>query len=135
MKHLQSFDSFLKEATNNNVLKEASSNFPSLVDAINSLSPKDLKTLKDVSMKVYSLAKQKRFNLYVNLKFGNRIELVVQHFNDSHFGTPEHRFMQSLLPLQTNLGNVKLEITTGNYDGPWDELTTTIDQYFKLLNK
>jgi len=135
MKHLQSFDSFLKEATNNNVLKEASSNFPSLEDAINSLSPKDLKTLKDVSMKVYSLAKQKRFNLYVNLKFGNRIELVVQHFNDSHFGTPEHRFMQSLLPLQTNLGNVKLEITTGNYDGPWDELTTTIDQYFKLLNK
>jgi len=135
MKHLQSFDSFLKEATNNNALKEASSNFPSLVDAINSLSPKDLKTLKDVSMKVYSLAKQKRFNLYVNLKFGNRIELVVQHFNDSHFGTPEHRFMQSLLPLQTNLGNVKLEITTGNYDGPWDELTTTIDQYFKLLNK
>jgi hypothetical protein len=135
MKHLQSFDSFLKEATNNNVLKEASSNFPSLEDAINSLSPKDLKTLKDVSMKVYSLAKQKRFNLYVNLKFGNRIELVVQHFNDSHFGTPEHRFMQSLLPLQTKLGNVKLEITTGNYDGPWDELTTTIDQYFKLLNK
>ena len=135
MKHLQSFDSFLKEATNNNALKEASSNFPSLVDAINSLSPKDLKTLKDVSMKVYSLAKQKRFNLYVNLKFGNRIELVVQHFNDSHFGTPEHRFMQSLLPLQTKLGNVKLEITTGNYDGPWDELTTTIDQYFKLLNK
>ena len=135
MKHLQSFDSFLKEATNNNALKEASSNFPSLVDAINSLSPKDLKTLKDVSMKVDSLAKQKRFNLYVNLKFGNRIELVVQHFNDSHFGTPEHRFMQSLLPLQTKLGNVKLEITTGNYDGPWDELTTTIDQYFKLLNK
>ena len=135
MKHLQSFDSFLKEATNTNVLKEASSNFPSLEDAINSLSPKDLKTLKDVSMKVYSLAKQKRFNLYVNLKFGNRIELVVQHFNDSHFGTPEHRFMQSLLPLQTKLGNVKLEITTGNYDGPWDELTTTIDQYFKLLNK
>ena len=135
MKHLQSFDSFLKEATNNNVLKEASSNFPSIEDAINSLSPKDLKTLKDVSMKVYSLAKQKRFNLYVNLKFGNRIELVVQHFNDSHFGTPEHRFMQSLLPLQTKLGNVKLEINTGNYDGPWDELTTTIDQYFKLLNK
>ena len=135
MKHLQSFDSFLKEATNNNVLKEASSNFPSLEDAINSLSPKDLKTLKDVSMKVDSLAKQKRFNLYVNLKFGNRIELVVQHFNDSHFGTPEHRFMQSLLPLQTKLGNVRLEITTGNYDGPWDELTTTIDQYFKLLNK
>ena len=135
MKHLQSFDSFLKEATNNNVLKEASSNFPSLEDAINSLSPKDLKTLKDVSMKVYSLAKQKRFNLYVNLKFGNRIELVVQHFNDSHLGTPEHRFMQSLLPLQTKLGNIKLEINTGNYDGPWDELTTTIDQYFKLLNK
>ena len=135
MKHLQSFDSFLNEETNNNVLKEASSNFPSLEDAINSLSPKDLKTLKDVSMKVDSLAKQKRFNLYVNLKFGNRIELVVQHFNDSHFGTPEHRFMQSLLPLQTKLGNVKLDITTGNYDGPWDELTTTIDQYFKLLNK
>ena len=135
MKHIQSFDSFLNEATNNNVLKEASSNFSSLKDAINSLSPKDLKTLKDVSMKVDSLAKQKRFNLYVNLKFGNRIELVVQHFNDSHFGTPEHRFMQSLLPLQTKLGNVKLEITTGNYDGPWDELTTTIDQYFKLLNK
>ena len=71
-----------------NALKQVSSNFPSLEDAINSLSPEDLKTLKDVSMKVYSLAKQKGFKLYVNLKFGNIIELVVQHFNDSHFGTP-----------------------------------------------
>ena len=118
-----------------NALKQVSSNFPSLEDAINSLSPEDLKTLKDVSMKVYSLAKQKGFKLYVNLKFGNIIELVVQHFNDSHFGTPEHKFMQSLLPLQTKLGNIRLDVTTGNYDGPWDELTTPIEQYFKLLNK
>lgn len=117
------------------VLKEASSNFPSLEDAINSLSPEDLQTLKSVSMKAYSEAKKNGFKLYANLKRGRMIELVVQHFNDSHFGTPEHKFMQSLLPLQTDLGNVRFEITTGNYDGPWDEETMPIEQYFKLLNK
>jgi len=118
-----------------NTLKQVSSNFSSLEDAINSLSPEDLKTLKDISMKVYSLAKQKGFKLYVNLKFGNIIELVVQYFNDSHLGTPEHKFLQSLAPFQTKLGNIRLGVTTGNYDGPWDELTTPIESYFKLLNK
>ena len=118
-----------------NALKEASLNFPSLEDAIDSLSPEDLQTLKSVSMKAYSEAKKNGFKLYANLKFGRMIELVVYHSNDSHFGTPEYKFMQSLLPLQTDLGNVRFEITTGNYNGPWDGDTMPIEQYFKLLNK
>jgi hypothetical protein len=114
------------------VLNENKATIPSV---LNSLSPQEMKKLRDVSMKVYSKAKQQGFKLYVNLKFGNMIELVVQHFNDSHFGTPEHKFMQSMLPLQTKLGKIRVEVTTGNYDGPWDDETMTIDEFLKLLGK
>ena len=114
------------------VLRENKATIPSV---LNSLSPQEMKKLRDVSMKVYSKAKQQGFKLYVNLKFGNMIELVVQHFNDSHFGTPEHKFMQSMLPLQTKLGKIRVEVTTGNYDGPWDDETMTIDEFLKLLGK
>ena len=114
------------------VLRENKATIPSV---LNSLSPQEMKKLRDVSMKVYSKAKQQGFKLYVNLKFGNMIELVVQHFNDSHFGTPEDKFMQSMLPLQTKLGKIRVEVTTGNYDGPWDDETMTIDEFLKLLGK
>lgn len=114
------------------VLNENKATIPSV---LNSLSPQEMKKLRDVSMKVFSKAKQQGFKLYVNLKFGNMIELVVQHFNDSHFGTPEHKFMQSMLPLQTKLGKIRVEVTTGNYDGPWDDETMTIDEFLKLLGK
>ena len=125
----------LKQIIREEISKVLNENKATIPSVLNSLSPQEMKKLRDVSMKVYSKAKQQGFKLYVNLKFGNMIELVVQHFNDSHFGTPEHKFMQSMLPLQTKLGKIRVEVTTGNYDGPWDDETMTIDEFLKLLGK
>jgi hypothetical protein len=125
----------LQQIIREEVSKVLNENKATIPAVLNSLSPQEMKKLRDVSMKVYSKAKQQGFKLYVNLKFGNMIELVVQHFNDSHFGTPEHKFMQSMLPLQTKLGKIRVEVTTGNYDGPWDDETMTIDEFLKLIGK
>ena len=125
----------LKQIIREEISKVLNENKATIPSVLNSLSPQEMKKLRDVSMKVYSKAKQQGFKLYVNLKFGNMIELVVQHFNDSHFGTPEHKFMQSMLPLQTKLGKIRVEVTTGNYNGPWDDETMTIDEFLKLLGK
>jgi hypothetical protein len=129
MKKLHTFASFLNESIGT-----------SFQDISNSLSPKERSTLLQLSKNVVDKAKKRGFPLYVNIKsYGRRdaIQFCIKHNHDNVENTPEHKFLQEF-KYKVDMGimispRLEFDITTGSYDGGWDEDTISVDKYFDII--
>jgi hypothetical protein len=129
MKNLHTFASFLNESIGT-----------SFQAISNSLSPKERSTLLQLSKNVVDKAKKRGFPLYVNIKsygWGDAIQFCIKHNHDNVENTPEHKFLQEF-KYKVDMGimispRLEFDITTGSYDGGWDEDTISVDKYFDII--
>ena len=129
MKNLHTFEEFLNESIGT-----------SFQDISNSLSPKERSTLLQLSKNVVDKAKKRGFPLYVNIKSygrGDAIQFCIKHNHDNVENTPEHKFLQEF-KYKVDMGimispRLEFDITTGSYDGGWDEDTISVDKYFDII--
>jgi hypothetical protein len=133
MKHLKTFESFLNESLNEGI-------GTSFEKATKNLTTDERNELIRLSKNVVDKAKKAGMSLYVNLRsygWGNQIEFCIKHNHDSVEGSREHRFLQEF-KYKVDFGiniNPKLgfDITTGSWDGGWDEDTIAVDKYFDII--
>jgi len=133
MKNIHTFEEFLNEGLNESIGK-------SFQAISNSLSPKERSTLLQLSKNVVDKTKKRGFPLYVNLKSrgrGDVIEFCIKHNHNDVQNTPEHKFLQEF-KYKVDMGimispRLEFDITTGSYDGGWDEDTISVDKYFDLI--
>jgi hypothetical protein len=129
MKNLHTFEEFLNESIGT-----------SFQDISNSLSPKERSTLLQLSKNVVDKAKKRGFPLYVNIKSygrGDAIQFCIKHNHNNVENTPEHKFLQEF-KYKVDMGimispRLEFDITTGSYDGGWDEDTISVDKYFDII--
>jgi len=133
MKHIHTFENFLNESLNESVGK-------SFQSISNSLSPAERGQLLQLSKNVVEKAKKRGFSLYVNIRsygWGDAIEFCVKHSHDNVENTPEHRFLQEFkYKVDTGVKispRLLFDITTGSWDGAWDEDTISVDKYFDIM--
>jgi hypothetical protein len=135
VKRLQELAGIIKE---NNV----GSNF---TQVINSLSNDEKNKLLQLSKNVIEKAKKSGFTLYVNLNnysWGDIIEFCIKHNHrdiESDGGKPEYHFMNDF-KYKVERGvkispKLEFDVTTGKYDGPWDENTIDVNRYLDFFKK
>jgi hypothetical protein len=133
MKRIQTFEGFLNEKINEGV----GSNFETVTK---NLSTSERNELIRLSKNVVDKAKKAGHSLYVNLHsygWGNAIEFCIKHNHDNVEGSREHRFLQEF-KYKVDFGikitpKLEFDITTGSWDGSWDEDTISVDKYFDII--
>jgi hypothetical protein len=115
------------------------------INIIKNLTKEERNLLLKLSNNVIDKAKKRGFPTYVNVnnyKWGNIIELVIKHNHqniESGGGKPEYHFMNDF-KYKEERGvkiNDKLEfdVTTGQYNGDWDESTISFTKYLSLFEE
>jgi hypothetical protein len=133
MKHIHTFESFLNESLNESVGK-------SYQAISNSLTPEEKSKLLELAKNVVEKAKKRGFSLYVNLRsygWGDAIEFCIKHNHDNVENTPEHKFLQEF-KYKVDFGimispRLEFDISTGSYNGSWDEDTISVDKFFDIM--
>jgi len=115
------------------------------ISIIKNLTKEERNLLLKLSNNVIDKAKKRGFPTYVNVnnyKWGNIIELCIKHNHqniESGGGKPEYHFMNDF-KYKEERGvkiNDKLEfdVTTGQYDGDWDESTISTTKYLSIFEE
>jgi hypothetical protein len=115
------------------------------INIIKNLTKEERNLLLKLSNNVIDKAKKRGFPTYVNVnnyKWGNIIELVIKHNHqniEAGGGKPEYHFMNDF-KYKEERGvkiNDKLEfdVTTGQYNGDWDESTISVTKYLSLFEE
>ena len=133
MKHIHTFESFLNENINEGV-------GTSFEKTTKNLSSSERSELIRLSKNVVDKAKKAGHSLYVNLRsygWGDQIEFCIKHNHSNPEGSREHRFLQEF-KYKVDFGisitpKLVFDITTGSWDGGWDEDTISVDKYFDII--
>ena len=129
MKHVKLFETFINEGVG-----------ASFENIIKGLKPAEKDELIRLSENVVDRAKKAGMTLYVNLRsyrWGDAIEFCIKHNHDNVENSREHKFLQEF-KYKVDRGvkitpKLVFEITTGSWDGPWDEDTISVDTFFKII--
>lgn len=129
MKHIRTFESFVNEAVGS-----------TFEEAVKSLSKDEKAQLYDLSKNVVDKAKKAGFSLYVNFRSyrkGGTIEFCVKHNHNNVEGSKEYHFMNDFkYKVERSVRitpELDFDVTTGSYDGSWDEDTISVDKYFQII--
>ncbi len=135
MKHISTFDKFMNENINEGV----GSSFEAITK---NLSTSQRSELIRLSKNVVDKAKKAGHSLYVNLRGYGRdvfhsIEFCIKHNHSNVEGSREHLFLQEF-KYKVDRGlkitpKLEFDITTGAWDGAWDEDTISVDKYFDII--
>jgi hypothetical protein len=96
--------------------------------------------LISLSLNVKNKATKRGFPIYVNLRsygWGDVIEIVVKHYHNNPENSIELDFVNSF-DYKKERGvkitdRLEFDVTTGSYDGNWDENTVSIHKYFDII--
>ena len=133
MKRIHTFESFINENINEGV----GSGFET---ATKNLSSAERSELLRLSKNVVDKAKKAGHSLYVNLRsygWGDVIEFCIKHNHRNVEGSREYNFMNDF-KYKVERGvritpKLELDVTTGSWDGSWDEDTVSVDKYFDTI--
>ena len=96
--------------------------------------------LMTLSLNIKNKATKNGFPIYVNLRsygWGDAIEIVVKHYHNNPENSIELDFVNSFEYKKERgvkiTDRLEFDITTGSYDGNWDENTVSIYKYFDII--
>ena len=112
------------------------------VEATKNLSIEERNKLLKLSQNVINKASKGGFPVYVNLrdyKWGDVIEIVIKHSHNNPEGSIEYNFMNSF-EYKKERGvkitpRLEFDVTTGSYDGEWDENTINVNKYYNIIEQ
>jgi len=110
------------------------------VNVIKNLTNNERYKLIKLSLNVKKKADKMGFTIYANIRnyrWGDVIEIVVKHNNPNPDDSIELKFVNSL-EYKKERGvkisdKLEFDVTTGRYDGSWDESTINIYKYFAII--
>jgi len=112
------------------------------LEVIKNLSNEEINKLLKFSKNVIDKAAKAGFPVYVNLrnyKWGDIIEIVVKHSHDNPENSIEYEFMNSFEYKKERgvkiTDKLQFDVTTGTYDGEWDESTINIYKYYNIIEQ
>jgi hypothetical protein len=110
------------------------------LNATKNLTTEERNKLIKLSLNVKDKAIKGGFPIYANLRnyrWGDVIEIVVKHYHDNPENTIENKFVNSLEYKKERgvkiTDKLEFDVTTGGYDGSWDESTVSIYKYFDII--
>jgi hypothetical protein len=108
--------------------------------ATKSLTKEQRNKLIELSLNVKNKATKNGFPIYVNLRsyvWGDEIEIVVKHYNNNPENSIELDFVNGFEYRKERgvkiTDKLVFDVTTGSYDGNWDESTISINKYFDII--
>ena len=112
------------------------------VNVIKNLTNNERYKLIKLSLNVKKKADKMGFTIYANIRnyrWGDVIEIVVKHNNPNPDDSIELKFVNSL-EYKKERGvkisdKLEFDVTTGRYDGSWDESTINIYKYFAIIEQ
>ena len=114
--------------------------FPSVIFGFLNAKKVSVRKLKFSHVKIKNKAIKGGFPIYANLRnyrWGDVIEIVVKHYHDNPENTIENKFVNSLEYKKERgvkiTDKLEFDVTTGSYDGSWDESTVSIYKYFDII--
>ena len=104
------------------------------------LNTDELNILLDRTAEIHNATKihNAGFHLYVNLYKPNKlatIEIVLKHEYENVEESPQYRWMHTIQWNNKKINDsVHFDLTTGSYDGIWDEDTISLNYFYDLLD-
>jgi len=105
------------------------------------LSTDELNILLDKTAEIHNASQihNAGFRLYVNLYKPNRlatIELVLKHEYENVEESPQYKWMSIIKSSKMYINElVQFDLTTGSYDGVWDEDTISLNYFYDILDE
>jgi hypothetical protein len=110
------------------------------LNAIKNLTTEERNRLIKLSLNVKDKAIKSGFPIYANIrnyKWGDVIEIVVKHYHDNPEDSRELEFVNNLEYKKERgvkiTDKLEFDVTTGSWDGDWDENTISIYKYFDII--